>query len=130
MRRKYTIKNILLTTFWLVIGAGAIVLLVAAIRAKDTQRCAGVEINIDGVNNNFFVNKADILNSITDMEEGNPVGKAIGTFNLKTMESELEKNEWIRSAELFFDNNEILQVNVHEREPVAGSLQPPAQPFI
>jgi cell division protein FtsQ len=35
------------------------------------------------------------------------------------MERELEKNVWVRSAELFFDNNEILQVNVQEREPIA-----------
>ena len=35
------------------------------------------------------------------------------------MEAALEKNVWIRDAQLFFDNNEILRVNVTEREPVA-----------
>ncbi|HQR02141.1 MAG TPA: hypothetical protein PLA61_14915, partial [Ferruginibacter sp.] len=40
-------------------------------------------------------------------------------FNLKMMEAQLEKNIWIKSAELFFDNNEVLRVNVQEREPVA-----------
>jgi len=35
------------------------------------------------------------------------------------MERELQKNIWVKSAELFFDNNEMLQVIVNEREPVA-----------
>ena len=119
MKKRYTIKNILLTTLWVAFGAGAVVLLVAAIKVKDAHRCKDVEINIEGVNNNFFVDKKDILNSITVIEKENPVGKAVGSFNLKRMEAELEKDVWIKAAELFFDNNEVLQVNVQEREPVA-----------
>lgn len=94
-------------------------LLVAAIKVKEAHRCKGIEINIQGVNNNFFVDKKDILKTITAYEKINPVGKAIGDFNLKLMETELKKDVWIEAAELFFDNNEILQVNVKEREPAA-----------
>jgi len=35
------------------------------------------------------------------------------------MESLLEKNVWIKDAQLFFDNNGILRVSVTEREPIA-----------
>ncbi|HMK03729.1 MAG TPA: hypothetical protein VK489_06040 [Ferruginibacter sp.] len=118
-KKRYSIKNVLVITLWVIIGSGTIVLLVAAMRKKEEKRCVGIEINISGVSNNFFVDKKDILNSITISEAENPVGKAIGSFNLKKMESELERNIWIKTAELFFDNNEILQVNVHEREPIA-----------
>ncbi|HQW83575.1 MAG TPA: hypothetical protein PK987_03900, partial [Ferruginibacter sp.] len=41
------------------------------------------------------------------------------SFNLKKMEQQLQQDVWVKTAELFFDNNEILQVNIHEREPVA-----------
>lgn len=118
-KKRYNIKNILLITLWIVIGSGTVVLLVAAMRKKEEKRCTGIEINISGVSNNFFVDKKDILNAITISEKENPVGKAIGSFNLKKMETWLERDIWIKTAELFFDNNEILQVNVHEREPVA-----------
>ncbi|MEO6253881.1 MAG: hypothetical protein ABIO79_11270 [Ferruginibacter sp.] len=117
--KRYSIKNILLATLWVALGGATIFLLVAAIKTKETHRCRAIEINIHGVSNNFFVDKKDILNAITAMERTNPVGKAIGSFNLKKMELELEKNVWIKSAELFFDNNEILQVSVQEREPIA-----------
>lgn len=109
----------MLATFWVALGGATTFLLVAAIKTKEAHRCKNIEINIHGVSNNFFVDKKDILNSIAAMEKTNPVGKAIGSFNLKKMETELEKNVWIKSAELFFDNNETLQVTVQEREPIA-----------
>lgn len=118
-KKRYSIKNILLTTFWVSIGAGIIVMLVAGIRKSDAQLCKGIEISISGVNNNFFVDKTDILKAITVIASGSPVGKPIGSLNLKMMELQLEKNTWVKGAELFLDNNNILQVSVHEREPFA-----------
>ena len=109
----------MLAIFWVALGGATIFLLVAAVKTKEAKRCKEIEINIHGVSNNFFVDKKDILNSITAMEETNPVGKTIGSFNLRKMERELEKDVWIKSAELFFDNNETLQVIVQEREPIA-----------
>lgn len=119
IKKRYSIKNILLATLWVALGGATVFLLVAAIKSKDANRCKGIEINIHGVSNNFFVDKKDILNAITLSEKTNPVGKPIGSFNLKKMELQLEKDIWIKSAELFFDNNEMLQVTVHEREPIA-----------
>ena len=29
-----------------------------------------------------------------------------------------EKNEWIKTAELYFDNNDVLRINIMEREPI------------
>jgi cell division protein FtsQ len=35
------------------------------------------------------------------------------------METTLEKSTWVKAAELFFDNNDVLKVNIVEREPIA-----------
>ena len=118
-KKRYSIKNILLATLWIALGGATVFLLASGIRSKGSHQCKGVEIKIHGVSNNFFVDKKDILNSITVSESANPVGKATGSFNLKKLEAELEKNVWIKSAQLFFDNNEILKVMVQEREPIA-----------
>ncbi|MEO6228931.1 MAG: hypothetical protein ABJB11_20765 [Ferruginibacter sp.] len=119
MNKRFTIKSILLATLWISIAAGTVVLLVSAIQKKDKQHCKGVHINIEGVTNNFFVDKKDIQASIRSISDGNPVGKAIGSFKLKAIEQELQRNIWVKNVQLFFDNNEILQVAVLEREPVA-----------
>ena len=119
MAIKKTIIKKMFTMLWLAIGVGTIVLLVAAINKKDAQRCTGVNISIEGVDNNFFVDKKDILNSITSIVGGNPAGEVISAFDLKKLEKDLQKDIWIKTAQLFFDNNDRLMVRVFEREPMA-----------
>lgn len=94
-------------------------LLIAAINEKDAKKCTGVDINIKGAGSNIFVDRTDILETINSVRSGEPVGKRVSSFDLKEMEEVLQKNIWVKSAQLFFDNNERLQVNVLEREPVA-----------
>lgn len=117
--KRYSIKNIFITCLWVAIGACSVVLLVAAVRKKDMKNCRGIEINITGVSNNFFIDKADVLKIIVAYSGTNTIGKPIELFNLVAMETALKKNVWIKNAELYFDNNEILQVSAEEREPVA-----------
>ncbi len=119
MVKKKIIINVLLAIFWTALGTGTIVLLAAAIRIKDSKKCTGVEITIKAVSNNFFVDKADILKIIASNTNGDLKDNKVSSFDLKEIELELEKNIWIKKAQLFFDNNEKLQVNVTEREPVA-----------
>jgi len=109
----------MITTFWLAIGAGTVFLLVAASRKKEEKKCAGIYISIHGVSNNFFVDKKDIMDSIEAIVGRNPAGEKINSFDLRKIEKGLTANVWVKSAQLFFDNNEKLQVNVLEREPIA-----------
>jgi cell division protein FtsQ len=119
MTIKKTIVKKFFTILWLAIGTGAVVLLAAAIKKKDAEHCTGVTITIEGVDNNFFVDKKDILNIITAEAGGSPAGKGISAFDLGKLETELEKDIWVKQAQLFFDNNNRLIVKVLEREPVA-----------
>ena len=45
--------------------------------------------------------------------------KSLLSIDLKKIERALEKDVWIKNAELFFDNNNFLKVSVEEREPIA-----------
>ena len=119
MVNKRIIINILLAIFWTAMGTGTIVLLAAAIRIKDSKKCTGVEINIKEISSNFFVDKGDILNIITAGSNGNLLDRVVSSFDLQAIEMELGKNIWVKRAQLFFDNNEKLHVNVIEREPLA-----------
>lgn len=121
-KKRYSIKKILLAILWLSVSAGTTVLLVAAIKKKDATRCKEVEIKISGIekaDGPKFVDNDDILNTIQKTIGANPVGKALGSFDLKKIETELEKSKWVKNAELFFDNKNVLQVKLQEREPVA-----------
>jgi cell division protein FtsQ len=116
---KLDIKKILMAIVWFTIGVCGMLLLVAAVKNKGVKTCKEVSIEISGVSNNFFIDKADVLAIIKNYVGAHPKGKAIGSFNLAAIETNLEKDVWIKNAELFFDNNEVLRVSIDEREPVA-----------
>ncbi len=116
---KLNIKKIMLTVLWFAIAAAGIVLLQAAVHSQNVKKCKDVQIDISGVNNNFFIDRSDVLNIIKNFVGGNPVGRSLSTFNLRDIENNLEKDVWVKNAELFFDNNDVLQVSVDEREPAA-----------
>jgi len=123
-KKRYSIKKILLTTLWLAVSAGTAVLLVAGVRKNDLKKCRDIKIKISGIENTLFndekfVDENDILNTIKNICNTNPIGKTTGSFDLQKIEAELEKSKWVKNAELFFDNNDILKVNLQEREPVA-----------
>lgn len=104
---------------WIVIGSASIALLVAAVHVKDVKHCKGLEVNIHGVNNNFFIDKEDVRKIISSYTGDDITQIETESFNLGSMEAELKRDVWIKNAELYFDNNSVLQASVEEREPIA-----------
>jgi cell division protein FtsQ len=118
-KKKYTFRKILVISVWILLGSGTIVLLVAAITRKNNEQITGIEINISGVQNNYFIDKKEVL-KILEKTNGKSLQKAIvSSLDLTEMENALQKDQWIKKAEMFFDNNNVLQIKIAEREPVA-----------
>lgn len=118
-KTKINIRKIVFTLLWCATAVAGIVLLVAAVKSKNVKTCKGVEIEISGVSNNFFIDRSDVLKVLSDFVGGDPAGRTINRFNLKDIERNLETQVWVKNAELYFDNNEMLRVYIDEREPVA-----------
>lgn len=119
MQVKRHIRKMLFFGLWCIIGAGVVVLLVAAIRNRKDKTCAGYEITMAGADGQWFMNKKEVVDILTGNGAVALKGRSLKRFDLRSMEERLQKNVWIRDAELFFDNNEVLQVKITEREPVA-----------
>lgn len=119
MAIKVNIRKVLSVTLWCTIGAGVLVLLVAAIGYRNGKTCKGYRIDISGPSGTLFIDKKQILDLLAPGGAGKLQNKPTASFDLRRMEFLLEKNVWIKDAQLFFDNNGILRVNVTEREPIA-----------
>jgi cell division protein FtsQ len=111
------IRRVLSIITWGLTGAGVLVLLVAAIRYRNNNTCKGYLIGISGPPTGFFIGKKDIASLLAPAGAGKIRDRPIQSFDLRRMESTLEKNIWIRKARLFFDNNGILHVDVTLRTP-------------
>ena len=115
MAVKLNIRKIVTALTWSVVGTGVLVLLVAAVRYRNSNVCKGYQIDIQG----HFIDKKGIVDILTAAGAAKGMNKPIATFDLRRLEAALEKNVWIKRAQMFFDNNGELMVNVTEREPAA-----------
>jgi cell division protein FtsQ len=110
-------KNRLQMVLWIVLGVGTCTLLVAAMQKKDQKNCIDIKIEIRGAYDHVFVDKDDVMKVLE--KNGAGKGKETNDAALRTIEDALEKNAWIKQAELFFDNKQILHAEIEEREPLA-----------
>ncbi len=116
---KYMFKKILLAMIWIILCSGTVVLLIAAITKRNNEHCTKVDIRISGVQNNFFIDKKDVISILENTNGGKLENKPVHKIDLALMEAVLQKSKWIKNAELFFDNNNVLEVKITEREPIA-----------
>ena len=121
MAARINIKKVVTAILWCFAGAGGVMLLVAAIRYRNNNVCKGYKIEISGPRtiDRLFIDRKGIGDLLTAAGAGKGQGRPIQSFDLHHLETTLEKNVWIRDAQLFFDNNGVLQVRISEREPVA-----------
>ena len=104
---------------WFVVIGGITTLLVAANKKKTEHVCKQIVVSIKGSGEKFYVEEADILNELNKTLAGSLVNKPLTNIPLSLLEKNLEKDEWIRNAELYFDREDVLHVSVEEREPIA-----------
>jgi cell division protein FtsQ len=123
------IRKILATLLWTGISVFVIFILVSAKRHQEESKCTGIEVTIHGVNNNFFIDKKDVVSFINAQNKPDAIGNPIGTFNLRRLETLLEKQVWIQSADLYFSDQNVLEVTIEEREPVARVFNNAGQSF-
>lgn len=109
----------MLTIIWMAVGAGTIVVLIAAAQNQRGEHCKDVIVTIKGIDGTEYISKKQILQTISGGRPDLMKGQLVRTFDLQQLEELLKTNLWIRNAELFFDNNDVLHVDITEREPVA-----------
>ena len=110
-------KNRWRKTVWTVLGVSTLCLLVAAVYQKNNKACTGIEVAMIHNENNFFVDEKELVALLKS--QGAVEGQKIEKIHLNKLEKKLEKNKWIENAELFFDNRQVLQVRIEEKEPIA-----------
>lgn len=119
MNAKTTIRKVLFIAVWLCIGGGMLTLLLAAISKNNKGLCKDYSINIKGEQKNYFIDTKDVEALLMQHTGGKIKGQAVTSFNLHELEQMLEHNSWINTAEIYFDNRDVLHVTIAEKEPVA-----------
>jgi cell division protein FtsQ len=119
MSFKQHIKKIGIISLWIAMASGLLILLIAAAEKKDHAICTGVDVTITGAGDVDFLDKKDVLALLNAGSKNKPEGKPLRSFHLQQLEETLKKNVWVKNADLFFDNNRVLNIHIAEREPIA-----------
>ena len=107
----------MVTAGWLSVAIAGMVLLGAAASKKNTKLCKGIVVEIEGGNDQFFVDEKEIMQLLN--ANGSLSERPTESINLLMLEKRLENDRWIRNAEMYIDNKQMVQVRVEENEPVA-----------
>jgi cell division protein FtsQ len=87
-------------------------------RMKGDVAVHEIQIKIDNVHENHFLDETDILR-LMQWNQQNVQGSSISKINFKQIESKIKKDPFIKDAELYSDLKGNLMVNVELRRPIA-----------
>lgn len=118
MKIKSIIQRILFFLFWIGIGTGMTLLLVAAIGRRNKERFRSYTIEIQGHYGGSFLTN-DSVASLLQNHTAGVRGELLSLFNMQQVEMKLKQHPWIRNAQLYFDNQDVLHVRITEKKPLA-----------
>jgi cell division protein FtsQ len=90
-------------------------------KKHDIKRCNKIVVSIDNEFENYFVDEEDIRNRLNS-NKGNLVGVAYAEIDLKTLEKIVEKNPFVKDAQVYSDLEGNMQVEIQQNKPVARIL--------
>lgn len=93
------------------------VLFVVAFINRETEFCKDFVIKINHHRQSEFITNIEVDEIIN--AKGNLKGQRIKQINISILESAIKKNAWVKNAELYFENNGILHVDIEQKEPIA-----------
>lgn len=84
---------------------------------KDNLICPEVNILITNADAKQFIDPAKVKESLIESEL-NPIGKSVGEINTWDIEQYILRNDHAKTAEVFFTNNNSLQIKIKEKKPI------------
>ena len=95
-----------------------IFLLVAAIGQRNKERLRSYTIEVKAGSQGAFLNKENVEDLLQQHTAG-VRGELVAGFNLSAVEAKIQQHPFIRKAQLYFDNQDVLHVIVQEKIPLA-----------
>ena len=126
--KRFNWKLIGIVSLW-IIGLGAVVTSLAFTEIRQQRvLCKKIEININREDENYFINKQDVLKILYSTGDS-LVGTPIQRIPVSLLERLIKLNKYVEDADIFIDIKGKLQVNVHQRKPMLRIMNLASQSF-
>ncbi len=122
---KRLIKQVLTILLWLSIGSGITMLLISAVNKEQKNLCKDVVVEFDDELPFRMLDEDEIIYTLwPSARNTHPKGKPINSIDLFALEKQLEKNPWLRDADIYIDQLKKIHLRVEQRNPVARLFTP------
>lgn len=126
MFKKPIVKYILISLCWL-ISLGGVVVLMSFINVKKAQViCKDVKVYIPG--NQYFIDNKEIDN-ILQVKSHALIGRPIQDINIQALEGRLKANPFIETAKVYIDMDDVIRVEITQRQPILRIINQNDQDF-
>ena len=120
-------KKILMRALWIMLGVATMVLFVMAWQVKDKKIIKDIQIQIAGEETQLFINERDINEMLN--AGGQIIGAKMSSLNLSAIEKKVAGNPWVKKAQIYYTNKQVLHVLIEERIPMARIFTPGGASF-
>jgi cell division protein FtsQ len=114
--KKY--KAIVYSGAWMLLIMMLLVSMGFVNNSRKNAKCTGLNIIINSEEGNYFVDEDDIRDFIYKYN-GDPIGQQMQSIDFEFMESEIEKMEIVRNAEVYSDLKGNLKIEIKQKSPIA-----------
>ncbi len=111
-------KRVLIISGWVVLIAGATVLLGFAKSKRNNTPCKSIDVILLQKGGNLFIT-SDEINALIIKDQGMLAGKAMDKINLLEMERMLKENAFITNAQVYATLDGSITVKVIQKNPIA-----------
>jgi cell division protein FtsQ len=111
-------KRILIISGWVVLVAGAMVLLGFAKSKRNNTACKSVDVIIMQKGENLFIT-SDEIHALITKDQGVVEGKTMDKINLLKIEQMLKDNPYITNAQVYATLDGDIKIKVSQKNPIA-----------
>jgi len=115
---KKKLFRLLQSLVWLTLAITGIIVFASATRDNTTLICNSLIIDIDKSDTRQFVSEKDVKHTLLLGDANIMVGEKIGEINFGHLEKDLNKNPYIKNAQIYIDAHGNIKVKIEQREPI------------
>ena len=123
MKRKISIRKILQVFLTVVVSTGCIIAIVSASKIEDEKTLKSVAVHFRNDKKYHFIEENEIMDLAINNRNIDVMHTPISKLDIHSMEQIIMADPWVAHAQVFIDNNRVLQMYVTQRLPVARIFQ-------
>ena len=122
-KRKISIRKILQVFITIVVTSGCIVAMVSASRIEDNKTVKSVAVHIKNDKKYHFIEEKEIMDLAINNRNVDIAHTPLSKLDINSMEQVLLADPWVANAQVFVDNDNVLELYITQRIPVARLFQ-------